>query len=160
MRLASSCADFNIMGETGLRKVSNLLESKVASKTHSHSSMKSSGNLVILFQSRTASKNFWQPKLSNSRFHVSNFALCWRRCLYPLRGLSSNTAYHVGMSKGLRGALLCLDSQRRWNWLGNPRVQRGRPARYDEILIGLVTSPWATLAVSSPWPDEGRVVVE
>lgn len=63
--------------------------------------MKGAGNVVILLQSRAASENFRKPELTDGALHVSNLAL-WRwRCLDPLRGLTADTAYHVGMGKSL-----------------------------------------------------------
>jgi hypothetical protein len=40
-----------------------------------HSSMKGAGNVVVLLQSRAASKNLRQPELTDSALHVSNLSL-------------------------------------------------------------------------------------
>jgi hypothetical protein len=49
-----------------------------------HCRMKRTCNLVVLFQSRAATKNFWQPELSNGALHVSNSALNRSRGAHPL----------------------------------------------------------------------------
>lgn len=71
--------------------------------------MKRPGDLVILLETRTAPKNFWQPKLSHSTLHMANLALGWGRSLNPLGGFPSDTAYHISMGQGLRCPLLRLD---------------------------------------------------
>jgi hypothetical protein len=40
-----------------------------------HSSMKGAGNVVVLLQSRAASKNLRQPELTDGALHVSNLSL-------------------------------------------------------------------------------------
>lgn len=68
--------------------------------------MKSSSNLIVLFQARAATENFGQPELPNCALHVADLALGRRRCLDPLRRLAANAAYHVSMGEGLGGPLL------------------------------------------------------
>jgi hypothetical protein len=61
-----------------------VLRYNVASQTHPHCGMQSSRYLVVLLQPRTATKYFWQPKLSDSPLHMPNLSLRGGRCLHPL----------------------------------------------------------------------------
>ncbi len=81
-------------------------------ETYPHGSVQSAGNLIILLQSRAASKNFRKPELRYRTLHVANLALRGRWSLDPLRGLTADATDHVGMGEGFRGPLLGLDIQR------------------------------------------------
>ena len=128
--------------------------------TYPHRSMKSPSDLIILFQSRTASKNLWQPKLTNCSLHVSDLSLRRCRCLDPLGRLSSDTTYHVGMSEGLWRPLLGFDGQCGRNWLCDAGVQRRCSAWDDKVGVALIASAWTTLAVAGPRSDKRRVVIK
>jgi hypothetical protein len=86
-RSAVGCVQYRSQHRGGNRPI-NLLDSigkfPRGFSVYPHCSMESPSNLIILLQSRTASKNLWQPKLSNSSLHVPNLSLRWRRRLYPL----------------------------------------------------------------------------
>ena len=122
--------------------------------------MESPRNLIILFQSGTATQDFRQPELANCRLHVTNLSLGWSWSFDPLRRLSSNTTYHVGVGKGLRGALGGLDVESGRDGLSYSRVQRRGSARNDQVAIMLIASSWAAIAVAGPWADERRVVIQ
>lgn len=67
-------------------KPSSLLASHCSKffETYPHSSVQSSSNLIILFESGTAAQNLWQPELAYGTFHVANFALSRRWGFHPL----------------------------------------------------------------------------
>ena len=91
--------------------------------------MKSTGDIIILFQSRTASKNLWEPKLVDSALDMGDFPLSWRWSLNPLRRFPTHSTNKISMREGLWSPLLHLDVQGRGNWLRDPTMQRRSPAR-------------------------------
>lgn len=109
--------------------------------------MERSGDLIILLQSRTASKDLWEPELPHGALHVSDFALSWCWRLDPLRRLSPNTAHHVGVGKGLWCSLLGLHVECRRNWLGDSGMKRRGPARNNKILVADVSGNWAAITI-------------
>lgn len=170
MRLVPASANFNIVGEASLSNISidewgglaPLGPKYYIRFTHSHSSMKSASNFVILLQARTAAQNLWQPELANGALHVSNLSLCWSGSLHPLRRLTSNTTHHVRMSKGLGGSLLRFGVERRRNRLGNARMKGRCSAWNQHAVAALVASDGSALALAVPstGPGEGGVGVE
>lgn len=120
--------------------------------TYPHSRVQGASNLVVLLQPWATSEYFWQPELTDGTLHVTNLALGWLGRLYPLRRLPANTTDHVGMSKGLRGALLGLCAKGGGNWLGDPRVEGRGAAGDDEAAVEVVTSD---RTVAGLWPGEG-----
>lgn len=98
-------------------------------EAYPHSRVKSTGDIIILFQSRTASKNLWEPKLVDSTLDMGDFPLGWRWSLNPLRRLPTHSTNKISMCEGLWSPLLHLDVQGRGNWLCDPTMQRRSPAR-------------------------------
>lgn len=82
-----------------------------------HGGVQRPRNLIVLFQTRAATKNLGQPELANGALHVLNFPLDWRGRLDPLGWLTAHTTDHIGMSQGLGGALGGLQVQCRGNRL-------------------------------------------
>lgn len=105
-----------------------------------HSGVQGTGNLIILFQSRTATQNLRQPELTDGTFHVLNLPLCRGGRLDPLAGFTANTADHIRMSESLRSPLAGFDIEGRRDGLGDARMQRGGPARNQERIVDLVPS--------------------
>lgn len=117
--------------------------------------MQSSSNLIVLLQSRATSENLWQPKLANGALHMTDFPLSGCGGLYPLRRLTADTTYHVGMSEGLGSSLNGFDIETRWDWLGDARMKRRGATRDNEGILSLVAR---TRPVASGRADEGRVI--
>jgi hypothetical protein len=132
----------------------------IVRKACPHSRVQSTGNFVILLKARAASEDLRKPELTNGTLHVANLALRGSRRLDPLRWLTANTAYHVGMCESLGSTLLGLVAERRGNWLRDTGVQRRGTARNQEVVSTLITSAGSALAIAGPWPGEGRVCVE
>lgn len=133
VRLATSCADLNIVGETGLDEVSatlvlHLLWTRV---TYSHGSMQRTSNVIVLLQPWATAKDLRQPKLADGALHVPNLALSWGRGLDPLGRLAANTTDHVGMCKRLGRPLLGFGVEGRGDGLCDSRMQRRSPAGDD-----------------------------
>lgn len=100
--------------------------------------MQSSSNLIILLQSRTTTQNLRQPELTNGALHMTDLPLGGGGGSNPLRRFTTNTTDHIGMGKGLGGALGGLHSLR-LNGLGDARVQR-RGATGDHQRVLSVTN--------------------
>jgi hypothetical protein len=128
--------------------------------TYPHSRVQSTGDLVILLKTRAASKDLREPELTDGTLHVANLALRGSRRLDPLRRLTADTAYHVGMGESLGSTLLGLVAERRGDWLRDARVQGRGTAGNQEVVGTLITSAGSALAIAGPWPGEGRVCVE
>lgn len=109
------------------------------SRTHSHSGVKRSGNLVVLLEPGTATKDLWQPELANGAFHVANLPLAWWRCLDPLGRLPADTTNHVGMGQSLWRPLSRLDIQGVGERLRDSRVERRSPAWDDQAGVANVS---------------------
>lgn len=118
--------------------------------------MKSTGHFIILLQARTTAQNLGQPELRNGAFHVANLALCGGGSLDPLGGFPTDTAYHVGMSKGFWSTLGRLGSHRRGNRLSDARMERRSAAGRDERALGLIASGRAVVAGGRT--DERRAI--
>lgn len=133
VRLATACADLDIVGETGLDKVSAtfVLRCLWTRMTYSHGSMQRTSNVVVLLQPRATAEDLRQPELSDSALHVSNLALGWGRGLDPLGRLPANTTDHVGMCKCLGRPLLGFGVEGRGDGLCDSRMQRRCPAGDD-----------------------------
>jgi hypothetical protein len=125
--------------------------------SYPHGGMESPGDFVVLLQTRAASENLRQPKLSDSTLHMANLALGWSWSLDPLRRFPSNTTYHVGMGQSLWRPLLGFDIEGRRDGLCDPGVQRRRPAGDDQVAVGLVARTRTAIAITSPRTDEGSV---
>lgn len=128
--------------------------------THPHGGVQRPGNLVVLLETRAAAENLGQPELADGTLHVANLALSGRRCLDPLRGLTANTADHVGMGERLGRALLGLGGESRGDGLGDAGVQRRGAAGDDEVVVALVAGAGTGITVAGARPGEGRVGVE
>lgn len=158
VRLATACADLDIVGETGLDNISTMLDAFIRTKvTYSHGSMQGASNVIILLQPRAAAQDLRQPELPDSTLHVSDLALSRGRGLDPLGRLAANTTDHVGMCKGLGRPLLVLGIESRGNWLGNSRMQRRCPAGDYQIIVALVAGRRAGIAIARPRTGEGGV---
>ena len=112
MWLAAAGTDLNIMWETSLEESKHVFVDSPGGQVYPHSSMESSGNLIVLFQTRAAAEDLWKPELADGTLHVLNTSLdgCWSA--NPLRRFAPNTADHIGMGEGLGGALGRLCDQR------------------------------------------------
>jgi hypothetical protein len=157
------CAQYRSQHHEGnmpKNSISTVLAARFVYLAYPHGSVQSSGNFVILLQSWTTTKDLWQPELAHGTFHVAYLALsgCW--CFYPLRRLSSNTAYHIGVRECFRCSLLRLEVQSGGYWLRNTRVERGCPARDDEVLVTMVASTGTAIAVASSGSNEGGMVAQ
>lgn len=133
VRLATACADLDIVGEARLVEVSAtfVLHPVRTRMTYSHGSMQRTSNVVVLLQPWAAAEDLRQPELPDSALHVSNLALSWGRGLDPLRRLAANTTDHVGMCECLGRPLLGFGVEGRRDGLCDSRVQRRRPAGDD-----------------------------
>ena len=80
---------------------------------HPHGRIQSACDLIFLLQPWATSQNLWQPELANGTLHVPNLPLRWRRCFDPLRWLSSDSTYHVSMSKSFGCPLVRFDVEGR-----------------------------------------------
>jgi hypothetical protein len=157
------CAQYRSQHHEGNKpknSISIALVARLMYFAYPHGSVQSSGNFVILLQSWTATKDLWQPELAHGTFHVAYLALSRRWCLYPLRRLSSNTAYHIGVCECFRCSLLRLDVQSGGDRLCDTRVERGCSARDDEVLVTLVASSGTTITVTGSGSNEGGVVAQ
>lgn len=84
-RLRSAGANFNIVWEARLYTyLMSTKQAKVAEKAYPHCRVENAGDLVVLFQPGAASEDLWKPELTDSTFHVADFALRRRRCFDPL----------------------------------------------------------------------------
>lgn len=90
--------------------------------------MKSTGDIIVLLQSRTASKNLWKPELVDSTLNMGDLPLSRRWSLNPLRRFPTHSTNKISMREGLWSPLLHLDVQGGGNWLCDPTVQRRGPA--------------------------------
>jgi hypothetical protein len=89
VRLACTSANLDIMREACLEntKLSVIHVFDTNEPTiipYPHCRVKRTCDLIILFQSRAATENFWQPKLPNGTLHVSNSALNRSWSAHPL----------------------------------------------------------------------------
>lgn len=133
---------------------------RIPSYTNPHGSMKRSGDFIVLLQARTATQDFWQPELANSSLHMADFALGRRGSPDPLRWLAANTAYHVGVSERLGGALLGFGVEARGNRLCNARVQRRSSAGNQHCVAILVAGDRAAFTLAGARAREARVSAE
>lgn len=81
--------------------------------------MQRTSNFIVLLEPGAATEDFGQPKLAYGSLHVLNLALDRGGSLDPLRGLATNTAYHVGMGQGLGCSLDRLQVESRGDGLSD-----------------------------------------
>ncbi len=122
--------------------------------TYTHSSMQSSGDIVVLFQSRAAAEDLWQPELADSTLHVTDLALGQSGSFNPLGRLTADTTHHVGMSKRFGSPLLRLAVKSTGDGLGDARVKRRCPAGDNEVVVALVTGARPSFTVARAGPRE------
>lgn len=85
MRLTFTGANFNIVRKASLRcELVGVYRRWWTRDTHPHGRVKRPGNLVVLFQSRTATQNLGQPELPYGALHVRDFALSRHGRAHPL----------------------------------------------------------------------------
>lgn len=72
-------------------------EERAIWKTHPHSRVQRPCDLVVLLQTRARAQDLRKPELLDGTLHVAYFALGRGGSFNPLRGLSTNTADHVGV---------------------------------------------------------------
>lgn len=99
--LCSSCADLHIVGKASLQSLAFELVLGLMDQTYTHSCVQSSCNVIILFQTRAASKNLREPELVDGTLDVRDLPLWWWWGLNPLRRLTPNSTDHIGMREGL-----------------------------------------------------------
>lgn len=121
VRLALAGADFDVVGET-----------------RPHGRVQGPGNLIILFQPRTAAQDLGQPELAHGALHVSDLALGRSGRADPLRWFTADTTDHVGVSQGLGGALGGFCVGLGGNGLGDPGVQRRGATGHNQRVLTLL----------------------
>ena len=132
--LRTSRADLDIMREASLAQEcqAKYFETtfclRFSYEAYPHSRVKSTGDIIVLFQSRTASKNLWKPELVDSTLNMGDFSLSRRWSLNPLRRFPTHSTDKISMREGLWSPLLHLDVQGGGNRLCDPTVQRRGPA--------------------------------
>lgn len=74
MWLASTCADFHIMGEACLVNGQGL-ELDTERWTYPHGTVQGSCNFIVSLQSWAAPQDLGKPELANSSLHVLDFSM-------------------------------------------------------------------------------------
>ena len=106
MWLTAAGTDLDIVWEASLGQyLACGLHTSLVDISYPHCGVESSGDLIILFQTGTATEDLWKPKLADSTLHMLDTSLYWCRSANPLRGFAPNTADHVGMGQRLGCAL-------------------------------------------------------